>query len=111
MFAEYKLTTDMIVALFGGDRRVGGLEPADFAALREAMTRRWGPLRVLNAVTRTKTVFRYGFESGKLDRPPRYGRGSSPPPGPCYGGTRPRPRRGRPRPPTCGSWSTRPGRR
>jgi integrase len=33
----------------------------------------------LNAITRTKTVFKFGYEMGDLDLPPRYGQGFKPP--------------------------------
>jgi integrase len=79
MFEEYKLTTDMMVAAFGAPRLVADLAADDFATLRATMVKKWGPLRVVNAVTRTKTVFKYGFEVGLTDRPPRYGPEFAPP--------------------------------
>jgi integrase len=69
----------MLVEQFGKERRVDGLQPADFAALRETMVKQWGPHRVLNGVTRVKTVFKFGYETGKLDRLPRYGQEFKPP--------------------------------
>lgn len=79
MYGEYVLMCDLVVKQFGADRRADTLEPADFAALRETLVRRWGPVRVLNGVTRVKTIFKFGFEAGKLDRPPRYGSDFKPP--------------------------------
>jgi integrase len=79
MYAEYVLMCDMVVEQFGRDRRVDGLEPSDFKALRETMTKRWGHLRVLNGVTRVKTIFKYAYEQGKIDRLPRYGQDFKPP--------------------------------
>jgi integrase len=70
---EYREVTDMIVAAFGKLRPVKDLAADDFEKLRHAMAERWGPVRLANAVTRAKSVFKYGFDNGLLDRPPRYG--------------------------------------
>jgi integrase len=43
------------------------------------MVKRWGPLRVLNGVTRVKTIFKFAFEAGKLSRTPIYGQAFKPP--------------------------------
>jgi integrase len=79
MFEEYNVTTDMMVVAFGKATRVDALTASDFARLREAMVKKWGPHRVTNGVTRTKTVCKYGFESGLIDRPLRYGQEFKPP--------------------------------
>lgn len=79
MFAEYKLMTDMVTAGFGKTRLVDDLAAADFAQLRATMVKRWGPLRVVNGVTRVKSIFKFGFEAGLIDRPVRYGPEFSPP--------------------------------
>lgn len=64
-YENYVKTCDLLVAEFGGDRVVGSLEPADFAALLETMGKRWGLVRLGNEVTRVKSVFRYGTENIK----------------------------------------------
>lgn len=79
MFAEYKLMTDMVVAGFGVNRLVDDLAADDFARLRATMAARWGPLRVVNGVTRVKSIFKHGFEAGLIDRPVRYGPEFAPP--------------------------------
>jgi integrase len=72
-FAEYKEVTDLCVRAFGANRLVDDLAADDFAALRALMAARWGPVRLANSVTRTKSVFKYGYEAGLMDRPVRYG--------------------------------------
>ena len=79
MFGEYKTMTDMCVSAFGKSRLVDDLAADDFAKLRETMVKKWGPLRVVNGVTRVKTIFKFGFESGAMDRPARYGPEFAPP--------------------------------
>jgi integrase len=72
-FAEYKQTTDILFAQFGRDRLVESLRPIDFETLRAKLSKRWGPVRLGNAVQRVKTVFRYAFEAELIDRLPRFG--------------------------------------
>lgn len=59
MFAEYKMTTDRIVATFGKDRQLTDLVPDDFARLWAELAGRYGPVRLTNEVTKVKTVFKY----------------------------------------------------
>ena len=73
LFAEYREVTDLCVNAFGSNRLVDDLAADDFSALRATMAKRWGPVRLGNSITRTKTVFKFGFESGLMDRPVRYG--------------------------------------
>jgi integrase len=73
MFAEYREITDMLVAAFGKTRRVDDLAADDFEKLRADMSERWGPVRLGNAITRVKSVFKYGSDNGLLDKPIRYG--------------------------------------
>src|SRR2546430_2639421 len=54
---EYKETTDLLVSQFGKGRLVDDLGPDDFAALRKKMAKRWGPVRLGNAIQRARSVF------------------------------------------------------
>jgi integrase len=72
---EYKATCDLVVSAFGKSRLVADLTPADFAALRTRMTRKWGPVSVGNAIQRVRSVFKHGYDAGLIDRPLRYGPG------------------------------------
>jgi integrase len=73
LYAEYRETTDMLVAAFGANRLVDDLAADDFAQLRATMAKRWGPVRLGNSITRAKSVFKYGYEAGLMERPVRYG--------------------------------------
>jgi integrase len=70
---DYKLTTDLIVATFGRSRPVADLRPEDFEKLRAKMAERWGPVRLANTITRIKSISKYGFDNGLLDKPVRFG--------------------------------------
>lgn len=73
MFCEYKQITDLLVATFGKAWRVDDLAADDFEELRGTMAERWGPVRLGNAITRVKSVFKYGVDNALLDRAPRFG--------------------------------------
>jgi integrase len=73
MFQDYREITALIVEAFGKTRLVDDLAADDFEALRARMAERWGPVRLGNAITRVKSVFKYALDNGLLDRPPRFG--------------------------------------
>ncbi len=73
MFVEYKDTTDLLVSAFGKTRMVDDLAADDFEALRAGMAKQWGPVHLGNEIQKIRTVFKYAFESGLIDRPVRYG--------------------------------------
>jgi integrase len=73
MFDEYKATTDRLVSTFGKTRLVDDLAADDFEALRDGMAKQWGPVRLGNEIQKVRTVFKYGFEAGVIERPVRYG--------------------------------------
>ena len=72
-FDEYKATTDRLVSTFGKARLVDDLAGDDFEALRDAMAKQWGPVRLGNEIQKVRTVFKYGFEAGLIEKPIRYG--------------------------------------
>ncbi len=72
---DYKVATDEVVSQFGKNRVVADLGPDDFAALRNRMTRKWGPHRLGKTVQCVRSVFKYGFDSGLMDKPMRFGPG------------------------------------
>lgn len=72
-FAEYKSTTDRIVSTFGKSRLVDNLAADDFEQLRADVAKTWGPWRLSGEIQRVRTVFKYCFEAGHIDRPVRFG--------------------------------------
>lgn len=72
-FAEYVATTDRIVAAFGKRRLVDDLAADDFESLRADIAKQWGPVRLAGEIQKVRMVFRYGYESGLMDRPVRHG--------------------------------------
>lgn len=72
-YHEYVGTCDRIVTAFGKDRLVDDLAADDFERLRASIAEQWGPVRLGNEITRIKSIFKYAFDNGLIDRPIRYG--------------------------------------
>lgn len=70
---EYKQSTDRLIAAFGKDRLVVDLAADDFEALRHQLAKQFGPVRLGNEIQKIRTIFKYGFESGLIETPVRYG--------------------------------------
>jgi integrase len=78
-WADYKEVCDLLVKDFGKARLVADLGPDDFAALRQRMAKRWGPIRLGNAIQRVRSVFKYAADGDLIDRAVRFGPGFSRP--------------------------------
>ena len=74
-FQRYHANCALLVSQFGKLRPVEELAAPDFQALRTTMTKQWGPVAVANEIQMTRSVFRYGYEAGLLDKPVRFGPG------------------------------------
>jgi integrase len=74
-FGEYKGSCDRLVSMFGKGRPVADLAAHDFEKLRADMAKQWGPVRLGNEIQKARTVFKYGYEAGLIDKPVRYGPG------------------------------------
>lgn len=72
-FAEYRKTTDRLIASFGKNRLIDDLAPDDFEKLRANVSKIWGPYRLGDEVQRVRTIFKYAFEAGHIDKPMRFG--------------------------------------
>ncbi len=71
--AEYTSTTDRLVSSFGKTRLVDDLATDDFESLRADLAEQYGPVRLGNEIQRVRTVFKYGYEAGLIDKPVRFG--------------------------------------
>ncbi len=74
-FQEYFSVCRRLVTVFGKTRPITNLVGDDFQHLRERMARDWGPVRVGNEIQRVRSVFKYGYDAGLIDRPVRFGPG------------------------------------
>ena len=74
-FAELYGTCRRIGDSFGLNRLVVNLASDDFESLRKSIAKQWGPARLGNEVQRVRSVFKFGYDSGLIDRPVRFGPG------------------------------------
>ncbi len=72
-FDRYKITTDLLADVFTPGRLVDDLRTEDFERLRNIMAKRWGPVALGNEIQMIRTCFKYGYESGLLEKPMRFG--------------------------------------
>jgi integrase len=72
-FQEYHNTCERLVKAFGRVRPVDALVAEDFRHLRAQIARQWGPIRLSNEIQRVRSVLKYGFDAGLLDKPIRFG--------------------------------------
>jgi integrase len=76
---ELKLVCDLVVGHFGKGRLVTDLDPADFAGLRDWMTRKWGPTVVAVTIGRIRSVFKFAGDNKLIPARVCYGSGFKPP--------------------------------
>jgi hypothetical protein len=74
-FKEYFGTCERLLRVFGKGTPIDAVAADDFARLRADIAKQWGPIRLSNEIQRVRGVFRYGYEAGLIDKPPRYGPG------------------------------------
>jgi len=72
-FRDYKDVCDRIITAFGPNRLVIDLAADDFESLRAEISNRRSAVSVGNEVQRTRTIFRYAYEAGLIDKPVRFG--------------------------------------
>ena len=70
---DYHRACERIVSVFGRERPVVDLAADDFTRLRQEFATTHGAWALAGDITRTRSVFKFGFESGLLDQPVRYG--------------------------------------
>lgn len=72
-YDDYFATGERLTKAFGLTRLVDDLRPDDFDKLRADVAKQWGPVRLGNEIQRVRTIFKYGFEAGHIDKPVRFG--------------------------------------
>lgn len=72
-FDDYYVVCQRVVAVFSPNRLVVDLATEDFAQLRAAFAKTRGAVCLTNDITRVRSVFKFGFDEGLIDRPVRYG--------------------------------------
>jgi integrase len=70
---DYHATCDRIGKAFGLTRPVDDLASDDFEKLRAHFAETRRAVALGNEIQRVRTIFKYGFEAGLIDKPIRYG--------------------------------------
>jgi hypothetical protein len=74
---DYKSACELCVFHLGKGRLVADLDPDDFAGLRAAIAKQWGPVTLGDVIQRIRVAFKFACDSGLVDRPSGTARGSS----------------------------------
>jgi integrase len=77
---SYYQSCAKLVDRLGKSRLVDGLIAGDFEALRAALAKGRGPVTLRGDVLTIRMVFKYGYETGLIANPVRYGQGFKIPP-------------------------------
>ena len=72
-FVNYHTTCKMVIESFGKHRLVDDLAADDFNALRSSLVKRLGVHGVSREVQQVRTLFKYGYDAGLIDKPMRFG--------------------------------------
>ena len=72
-FYEYRRCSAHLIDAFGRTRLVDDLRTDDFAQLRAELAKVRGPVALGNEIQRLRTIFKYGFDAGLIDKPVRFG--------------------------------------
>ena len=72
-FGDYHRCGTKFVDAFSPRHLVNDLRPEDFARFRSQLEKVRGPIALGNEVQRIRSIFRYGYEAGLMDKPMRFG--------------------------------------
>jgi integrase len=72
---EYHGTCQRIIGVFGWSRAVSDLRSDDFETYRAKMSKTVGPVRLGNEIQRVRSLFKYAFDAGHIEKPVRFGPG------------------------------------
>ena len=72
-FADYHACAGRLVAAFGASRPVDDLIADDFGVLRAQLAETRGPTALGNEIQRIRTIFKYGYDAGIMEKAMRFG--------------------------------------
>ena len=72
-WVDYRNGCQWLLNVFGRAREVSTLTPADFERLRAELASRYSPYRVAKLVQTIRTLFKYAYEAGLIEKPLRLG--------------------------------------
>jgi integrase len=72
-FEDLYTACELIVGHFGRHRLVDDLRPDDFEAFRKELSKTRGAWALGGLIQKTRSIFKYGYEAGLMDKPVRFG--------------------------------------
>lgn len=72
-WADYDSCCRRLQAVLGKRRTVADLDAKDFSAFRAHLAGIRSPVALANEIQRVRSVFKFGYDAGLLDKPVRYG--------------------------------------
>lgn len=72
---DYDTLHRQLIGHFGNKRAVSSISPEDWRQLREQKQQTWGPKTLSNFIGRTKAVFSWCYQAGKIPEPMKFGLG------------------------------------
>ncbi len=69
----YEKVCERLRLAFGSDTPVDELKPMHFTQLHESLPKNWGPARLSREIQQVRTIFKYAYDAGLIDRPARFG--------------------------------------
>ena len=72
-FGDYHACGARLVDAFGAKRLVDDLRAEDFGRFRAQLAKIRGPVALGNEIQRVRTIFKYGYDAGLIDKPVRFG--------------------------------------
>ena len=74
-FRDYHAACANVVSAFGKTRLVADLSASDFEQFRRDLSKTRGPVALGNEIGRVRSVFKYAYDQGLVEKPIRYGQG------------------------------------
>ncbi len=78
-FGEYRSACERTLKFFGRDRIVEDVIPEDFGGLRQQIAETRGPVALTNEIVRIRSIFKFAYDNGLIEKPIRFGTAFSPP--------------------------------
>lgn len=72
-FDEYYSSCELLLSVIDKDRVAANIDTSEFAKVRQALASRYGCYGLGKSIQQIRTMFKYAFDCGLLDRPMRYG--------------------------------------
>ena len=72
-FSDYHTAASRLIEAFGKHRLVDDLTADDFGRFRAELAKTRGPVALGNSIQHVRTIFKYGYDAGLMDKPIRFG--------------------------------------